>query len=104
MQWGGATAERLGKAFEDRGLDLPEHLARPDVLDGYEEFLAAFWHLNSDRQIGFGVGPIPFSAIHRYADRALIETEEFWLLHDLVRAMDGVFLEHHAKKAKDGSK
>lgn len=98
MTWGlewGPQVPKLVRAgvdlerapFMQNAPDLPEHL---------EWVYEAFWALSSSRQIGMGIGPIPFEPIDRYADRYHIEDfEEF---HHLIRAMDAAFLEHHNRK------
>ena len=58
----------------------------------------AFWDLNGDRTVGFGgVGPVPFLAIDRYAERfGMIGAEPFEEFFMLIKAMDGELL--HASK------
>lgn len=68
----------------------------PEVPEHFEWVYEAFWDLTGSRQTGMTVGPIPFEAVDRYADRYRIDDfEEF---HRLIRAMDSAFLEHHNKK------
>lgn len=65
---------------------------------------SAFWDLNTDRPVGMGVGPIPFTAIDRYADRYGIEgLDAFDALRELIRAMDDAYLTWSAKR-RDSSK
>lgn len=53
----------------------------------------AFWELSTDRQIGFGIGPLPWSAIDRYAGRfGIDDPDEFDRFKRLMRAMDRAFL------------
>lgn len=60
----------------------------------------AFYNLSSDRQRGFGAGPIPWSSIDRYAIRYQVDQpEQFELFVRLVRAMDSVFLKDAAEKS-----
>jgi hypothetical protein len=59
----------------------------------------AFWDLHTDRPMGMSVGPIPFGAIHVYADRYGIEgVDEFDAFRDLIRAMDDAYLTWSAKR------
>ena len=58
----------------------------------------AFHALGGDRQMGMAVGPIPFSAVDRYATRFRIAGAEFERFHALIMAMDAVFLKHCAEK------
>jgi len=69
------------------------------VWPGFEDWLAAFWELGTERQIGMSIGPIPHSAIVAYADRRGWHDEALFL--DCIRAMDGVFLDYMAKDPKD---
>ena len=63
---------------------VPEHLAFA---------WRAFWELSSDRSVGFGVGPIPFTAIARYADRYGVgERDAFERFLELIRGMDAAYL------------
>ncbi len=78
---------------EKNGFPIPDHLFAPDIAEGYELYLNAFWTLNSDRNVGFDLGEIPFLAIDRYAARLGIEDiDEFWLLFKTVRAMSAAYL------------
>lgn len=53
----------------------------------------AFWELSTERQVGFGVGEIPFRAIVTYADRyGVHDLDAFDEFRALIRAMDDVFL------------
>lgn len=69
------------------------------MLPGAEEYLSAFWELSSDRQIGMQAGPIPFTAIDRWATRnGVDDPDEFALLLSCIRAMDGEWLGQGEKK------
>lgn len=62
---------------------------------------SAFWDLNTDRPVGMGVGPIPFGAIDRYADRyGIADIDEFDAFRELIRAMDDAYLSWSAKRRK----
>lgn len=98
LQWG-THADGLSEQFERRNLPLPDHLFLPDLLPGAQDILQAFWDLSTDRQVGLGTGPIPFSAIDAYAHRHGVEDpDEFQLWYRLIRKCDKVFLEHVATK------
>lgn len=57
--------------------------------------LPAFWELSTERQCGFGEGPIPWSAIDRYAARHGLESDVRRLVQ-LIQAMDTAYLEIRA--------
>lgn len=62
----------------------------------------AFYSLSNDRQIGMGIGPIPWSAIDRYARRFGIDgADEFDAFAFLIRSMDGAFLRREAERKPD---
>lgn len=55
--------------------------------------MRAFHECSTDRHVGFAVGPIPFSAIDRYARRyGYDDHDEFRVLLDMIRAMDREYL------------
>lgn len=51
-----------------------------------------------------GVSPIPFLAIDAWARRSEVSGEAFARLQRLIRAMDAVWLEDAAQKAKAAAK
>lgn len=60
-----------------RKLPLPNKIANaPQLLQGLELFYIAFMDLNSCRSMGFGEGPIPWTAIRQMADEELGLVEE----------------------------
>lgn len=56
--------------------------------------------MSSDRSVGMGLGPIPFSSIDRYARRFGLTLDEYDFFRRAMRAMDEIFLEHQAVKAR----
>lgn len=74
------------------------------MLPGLELYLNAFWDLNSCRQIGMDVGPIPWTAIQKYAIMLFdspVEIEEF---HIIIRAMDNKLAEVRDARHKELAK
>jgi hypothetical protein len=55
-------------------------------------YIEAFWSLNSDRQLGMSVGPIPWSVIQEYGTAKGLDCGNIEALHIVVRCMDQVFL------------
>jgi len=80
--------------LRQRGRTLdPRYLARPKIEFGLQFYWDAFWTLHGDRQSGFGLGPIPFSAMDRFAARyGISDTDEFDRFQELIRAMDTAYL------------
>lgn len=72
---------------------------RPSLL-GYEWLWAAFVALGSCRQIGMGLGPIPWTATQRYAEVMRLSTDEAFLLHWVIPVVDAVLLEHQHQKTE----
>lgn len=85
------------------GNHIPELDARVTVDVRLAFYWQAFWDLTTDRQIGMGIGPIPWSAVDRYAARhRLDDDEQFDLFARFVRAMDAVFLKTiHERQKRD---
>ena len=53
------------------------------------------------RQLGMGVGPIPWMAIRDYADYLEIDDDcEFLRFETIIQAMDGAYLRHVEQKMK----
>jgi hypothetical protein len=62
----------------------------------------SFWRLNGERQIGMGVGPIPFSAIDRYAQRyGITDLDRFDRFLLIIKALDSEYLRISAPKSDD---
>jgi hypothetical protein len=62
----------------------------------------AFLDLSTCRQLGMEVGPIPWTAIHDYADRKYLSSDEREELEYVIRYVDTVYLmsdEDLAKRA-----
>ena len=59
-------------------------------MDGFGGWYADFWRLSSERQVGFGVGPIPASKIENHTRGWLMEDAD--MFEHCIREMDGVYL------------
>ncbi|WP_443136604.1 phage tail assembly chaperone [Methylobacterium sp. Leaf399] len=84
--------------FQPRAL-----LEQPDLWPHLQFASDAFSDLSSDRLIGAigGCGPIPWSAIDRYAERYGIDNlDEFERFRRFIRGQDRVYLERAAEEAK----
>lgn len=66
-------------------------------------FIGAFFELSTDRQSGFGVGPIPWSAIKSYAEHYDFKGSDFGIFHDIVRAMDAHYVAQKETETKSGN-
>jgi hypothetical protein len=67
-------------------------------------YLEAFHEIGTARSLGFGIGPIPFTAIAEYCK--LFQIEDFEEFHYLMRRLDHVYLELNSSEsdAKGGGK
>ena len=79
------------------GMEVPALDNRP-VTIGLNWLWEAFMDLTTCRPIGMGVGPIPWTAIQTYAESERLDPEETWTLHQVIRHMDQVYLEHTHRK------
>jgi hypothetical protein len=78
---------------------LPDRIAnRPELMFGLELFYVAWFDLDSEREVGFGLGPIKRSAIVAYAEEYGFSEEQKEDLLYLVREMDNDYLARQAKK------
>jgi hypothetical protein len=77
----------------------------PELAIGAESVWEAFWRLTTDRQSGMGVGPIPWTALDRWAVRhAIDDPDEFDEFEELIMSMDQVYLEHVRKEQAAAAK
>lgn len=62
----------------------------PEILEGFGGWFEDFWNLSTNRQIGFGVGPIPQSEIDRHT--AGWDYEDAEMFEVCIREMDRVYM------------
>lgn len=86
---------------------IPAFMAdRPDLEQHLILYSEAFADLSTDRPLGAmgGAGPIPWSAIDRYAARHEIDDpEDFDRLRRMIRVQDQAYLNHMVESAKPKS-
>lgn len=70
----------------------------PALMPGLDFYFVAFNELTTCRAIGMGVGPIPWTSIQEYADRAELDSDERDNLTYLIRAMDNAYLDWGKKE------
>ncbi len=93
MIWG-SKAKLVVARLQADGYPVPDNLRQPEITQGGESVIAAFWTLSPDRPAGFVLGHIPFTAIDRYAVRFGINSpDDFCLFLRLIRALDTKYLE-----------
>ena len=78
---------------------------RPDLGEGLHFVWTAFHAVSTDRPVGFGLAPIPFAAIDRYARRyGITDIDEFDRLRRLIMAMDRAMLDDARAEQEAASK
>jgi hypothetical protein len=77
---------------------------KPEIKPGLDLYWRAFQDLSTDRDVGMGVGPIPWLAIHAWAERNYIRGDDFERLVLILRGLDNIYLEKQAAKDKSKSK
>lgn len=80
---------------------LPCVASRVEVFGHLAFEWSAFHALSTDRQLGMAMGPIPWSAIDRYAIRYRIDGDDFDRFAQLIQAMDVAFLDYHRAQNAD---
>ncbi len=87
-------AGRMGREIE-----LPERIVNsPELLFGSDIWLNAFLDLDSNRNLGFGIGPIPFNSIIEYGKFFHFSERQNQDLVYYVRRMDAEYLKKMTNK------
>jgi hypothetical protein len=82
-------------------MPLPKAIAdAPELELGLELFYLAFMDLTTCRSMGFGEGPIPWTAVRDYCDDMELVGDQRDDMFAHIRMMDTVYLNHRASKAK----
>jgi hypothetical protein len=90
-RWGSKVEGELDKV--ERGIEPAAWLfTQPEIWTQNRFYWEAFNELSSERQIGMGMGPIPRSAIKRYAAEFAIEGEDYDVFHSIIRQMDNKYI------------
>ena len=102
-QWKWRTQLQSGIYYDllKRGFIKPAD-EEPDI-SGFELFIDAFGELNTSRPVGFGLGPIPFTAAHSYFTiyELDMDFEEFLYV---IRRLDRAFLDLNEAENNKGNK
>ena len=81
------------------GIPFPDKIANaPDLLPGLELYYLAFMELTDSRQIGMGLGPIPWKVVHDYCDAHDLSQDQREEMHHHIKEMDAVYLEFNRRK------
>lgn len=101
----GPHEAQIAAAAEEMGQELPDTLAdKPEVRPDLWLYWEAYLDLTGTRAIGFGLGPIPWTAVDGFAGRhGLDDPDEFQTLKEIVWGVDRAYLKWHAdNKDKKG--
>ncbi len=83
------------------GRELPQEVQdAPEVALGLEFYWDSFVDLNTCRQSGMGLGPIPWTSILQYANENDVQGIQRQALFHHVRSMDLAFLRYNKSKEK----
>lgn len=100
----GEEEEWVARDAEMQGHPIPDRIAnKPTLLPGLEIYHKAFHRLSTCRSMGFGMGPVPWTAIEAYSTAMGFDDRHRHDLHYHMRAMDSTFL-NHSNKRKDKEK
>lgn len=83
------------------GQPLPDKIREaPELLPGLELYYRAFFRLSTCRQIGMGLGPVPWTAVQEYARVLELEPDQAEALRYHIERMDNAFLDWQSKKTE----
>jgi len=95
----GQIEQNIAVQAQRAGAPLPDRIANaPELQKGLELYLNAFFELDSERQVGFSVLPIPWRSIVNYAQVYGFDDEQREDLIFLVRKMDNAHIDRLKKK------
>ena len=97
----GPHEQTIAKQAIRAGQPIPARIANaPELHVGLELFLIAFFDLDTERQAGFSIGPIPWSKCREYANAYQFDEELTEDLMFFVKQLDNA----HMKRAERESK
>ena len=80
---------------------MPARIANaPQLLPGLDFFYIAFLELSTCRDVGMGLGPIPWTAMNAYAERYGLEDDDFAEFTWLLKRLDATYLQQQDEKRK----
>ena len=95
----GEIEQNLAKQAARAKAPLPDRIANAPVLhQGLELYLDAFFDLDSDRQVGQALLPIPWSSVIRFAEVYELDNEQRDDLLFFIRCMDNAHIDRVNKK------
>lgn len=96
-----ADVEDITKTCIYSGEKLPDFIRdEPELMPGLEFYLKAFWDLSTCRQMGMGLGPIPWLSIHEYGKLTCNTEESYEDFQFHIRQLDSAYLNWASEKNK----
>lgn len=101
----GVHEQSISKQAIRAGQPIPARiLDAPSLYVGLELFLNAFFDLDTERQAGLAIGPIPWSKIREYAVAFDFDSDLTDDLFYFVKALDAAHMKRQKKKkASEGN-
>jgi hypothetical protein len=97
----GAIEQNIAKQAMLAGAPMPDRIANaPELKQGLELYLQAFFDLDSERNNSMGPSFIPWSKMLEYAKHYLFDEEQTENLFFFIRQMDSAHLKRLEKKSK----
>jgi hypothetical protein len=91
----GESEQTIAKQAIQTGRPIPEKIQNAPKLEQHLTlYLTAFFDLESDHSLGFGIGPIPWSKINQYANAYKFNEEQEHNLQHFIKKLDNVYLKH----------
>jgi len=72
----------------------------PELMPGLQLYTRAFRELSTCRQIGMGIGPIPWTAVNDWINQNDLTQDQAETLRHHIQAMDQAYLEWVNKSSK----
>jgi hypothetical protein len=91
--------QNIAKQAVQSGAPIPERIANaPELINGLQIYLQAFFDLDSERNHGFSLSAIPWQSIKEYAETYEFDAEQKEDLLFFIRRMDQAHLDRLDKK------
>jgi hypothetical protein len=99
----GPIEQNLAKQAMRSGEPLPDRIANaPELTEGLQLYINAFFDLDNDRTHSFSLTPIPWSSVDRYGVAFKFDEDQYEDLHYFIRRMDRAHLERLRQKQPKG--
>jgi len=97
----GPHEQTIAKQAVRAGQPIPSRIANaPELHIGLELFINAFFDLDTERQAGFSIGPIPWSKIKEYSEAYRFDEDLTEDLFYFVKALDNAHMKRLEANAK----